>query len=63
MNSQQAQVQTGYAAVFIDFENLYYHHSKQFVDCPDLNDALFDLLRNLRMHLEHHRQVSRMIIR
>lgn len=42
----------GFAAVLIDYENLYYHLSGQYVDHPDLNDALFDLLRNLRGHLE-----------
>jgi uncharacterized LabA/DUF88 family protein len=42
----------GYAALFIDFENLYYHLSGQYVDHPDVNDAILDLLRNLRAHLE-----------
>lgn len=42
----------GYAALFIDFENLYYHLSGQYVDHPDVNDAILDLLRNLRTHLE-----------
>jgi hypothetical protein len=46
------QAPTGYAAVLIDFENLYYHLSGQYVDHPDLSDVLFDLLRNLRAHLE-----------
>lgn len=42
----------GYAAVLIDFENLYYFLTGQYVDHPDVNDAVFDLLRNLRNHLE-----------
>jgi len=49
---QTPQTPTGYAAVLIDFENLYYHLVGQYVDHPDLADALFDLLRNLRSHLE-----------
>jgi hypothetical protein len=42
----------GYTAVFIDFENLYYHLTMQSVDYPEISDAVFDLLRRLRTHLE-----------
>ncbi|MDB5036037.1 MAG: hypothetical protein JWQ98_3278 [Chlorobi bacterium] len=42
----------GFAAVFIDFENIYYYLKENYADLPDLNDYLFDMLRNLQRHLE-----------
>jgi len=40
-----------FAAIFLDFENIYYFLSKEFMDPPNLNDAILELLRNLRGHL------------
>jgi hypothetical protein len=41
-----------YAAVFIDYENLFYYLKDNYADLPDLNDYLFEMLRNLQHHLE-----------
>jgi len=40
-----------FAAIFLDFENIYYFLSKEFMDPPNLNDAILELLRNLKHHL------------
>ena len=40
-----------YAAVFIDFENVYYFLKNHFHDPPDLNDIVLDLVRTLRQQL------------
>ena len=40
-----------FAAIFLDFENIYYFLSKEFMDPPNLNDAILELVRNLRHHL------------
>ncbi len=41
-----------FAALFLDFENIYYYLREEFVDPPNLNDAILELLRNLRNHLQ-----------
>lgn len=41
-----------YAAVFIDYENLFYYLKDNYADLPDLNDYLFEMLRALQHHLE-----------
>ncbi|HEX8327321.1 MAG TPA: NYN domain-containing protein [Hymenobacter sp.] len=40
-----------YAAVFIDFENVYYFLKNHFHDPPDLNDYVLDIVRTLREQL------------
>ena len=40
-----------YAAVFIDFENVYYFLKNHFHDPPDLNDIVLDIVRTLREQL------------
>ena len=40
-----------YAAVFIDFENVYYFLKNHFQDPPDLNDIVLDIVRTLRQQL------------
>ena len=40
-----------YAAVFIDFENVYYFLKNHFQDPPDLNDYVLDIVRTLREQL------------
>ncbi|MBO2010728.1 NYN domain-containing protein [Hymenobacter negativus] len=40
-----------YAAVFIDFENIYYFLKNHFHDPPDLNDIVLDIVRSLREEL------------
>lgn len=37
-----------YAAIFIDFENVYYFLKNHFHDPPDLNDYVLELVRRLR---------------
>ncbi len=39
------------AAVFQDFENLYYHLKQEYQDPPMINDAVIDIVRNLRARL------------
>lgn len=41
-----------FAALFLDFENIYYYLREEFVDPPNLNDAILELIRNLRQHLQ-----------
>ena len=40
-----------YAAVFIDFENVYYFLKNHFHDPPDLNDYVLEMVRRLREKL------------
>jgi hypothetical protein len=42
---------SSYAAVFIDFENVYYFLKNHFNDPPDLNDIVLDIIRSLREQL------------
>ncbi len=42
---------TPFAAVFLDFENVYYFLKNEFADPPELNDHVLEILRNLRTHL------------
>jgi uncharacterized LabA/DUF88 family protein len=48
--SSKAQA-SPYAAVFIDFENVYYFLKNHFHDPPDLNDYVLDIVRKLREEL------------
>lgn len=45
------QSNTGFAAVFLDFENVYYFFKNTFFDPPELNDHILEMLRNLRQKL------------
>ena len=40
-----------FAAVFLDFENVYYFFKNEFADPPEINDHILEMLRNLRAHL------------
>ncbi|MBF9142284.1 NYN domain-containing protein [Hymenobacter properus] len=42
---------SSYAAVFIDFENIYYFLKNHFHDPPDLNDYVLEIIRSLREEL------------
>jgi uncharacterized LabA/DUF88 family protein len=42
---------TRFAAIFLDFENIYYFFKNDFFDPPGLNDHILELLRNLRARL------------
>lgn len=53
----------GFAAVFIDFENIFYFLKDNYADLPDLNDYVFDMLRNLRQHLERRLGLQSIIMK
>ncbi len=38
--------------MFIDFENIYYYLKDNYADLPDLNNYLYEMLRNLQHYLE-----------
>ena len=40
-----------YAAIFIDYENVYYFLKNHFLDPADLNDYVLDMIRNLQKTL------------
>ena len=42
---------TPFAAIFLDFENVYYFLKNEFADPPELNDHVLEILRSLRNHL------------
>jgi hypothetical protein len=44
--------QRGYAAIFIDFENVFYFLQNQYAALPELTEYALELLRNLRTYLE-----------
>ncbi len=48
MSKRAAPAGPSYAAVFIDFENVYYFLKNHFHDPPDLNDYVLGLVRKLR---------------
>lgn len=49
--SSNPPVPSGFAAVFLDFENVYYFLKNTFFDPPELNDHILEILRNLRQKL------------
>jgi len=53
----------GFAAVFIDFENIFYYLKENYADLPDLNDYIFDMLRNLQRLLERRLGLQCIIIK
>jgi uncharacterized LabA/DUF88 family protein len=42
----------GFAAIFVDYENVYYHLRNKYADIPELSDFVVELLMNLQNHLE-----------
>ncbi|MFD1468917.1 NYN domain-containing protein [Hymenobacter caeli] len=48
MANRAAPAAPSYAAVFVDFENVYYFLKNHFHDPPDLNDYVLALVRKLR---------------
>lgn len=64
MNASTAVITTtgtGFAAIFIDYENVYYHLRKRFADIPELGDFVIDLLMSLQRHLEEKFNVRSII--
>ena len=51
LTSAIAPSNTGFAAVFLDFENVYYFFKNTYFDPPELNDHILEMLRNLRQKL------------
>ncbi|WP_035563557.1 NYN domain-containing protein [Hymenobacter sp. IS2118] len=43
---------SSYAAIFIDFENIYYFLKNHFQDPPEINDYVLDIVRTLRAQLQ-----------
>lgn len=41
-----------YTAIFVDYENVYYHLRNKYADIPELSDFVVELLMNLQKHLE-----------
>ena len=42
-----------YAALFIDYENIFYYLKQQYANLPDLSEYALILIRKLRAHLEN----------
>jgi len=40
-----------YTAIFVDYENVYYHLRNNYADIPELSDFVVELLMNLQKHL------------
>ena len=53
---------SGFAAVFLDFENVYYFFKNTFFDPPELNDHILEMLRNLRDKLKIDYQLDSIIL-
>ena len=51
MSFSNSSNNSGFAAVFLDFENVYYFLKNTFFDPPELNDHILEILRNLRQKL------------
>jgi uncharacterized LabA/DUF88 family protein len=51
-----------FAAIFLDFENVYYFLKNEFADPPELNDHVLEILRNLRTHLEDNWELDSIIL-
>jgi uncharacterized LabA/DUF88 family protein len=45
-------VNGAFAAIFVDYENVYYHLRNRYADIPELSDFVVELLMNLQKHLE-----------
>lgn len=45
-------VDKGFAAIFVDYENVYYHLRNRYADIPELSDFVIDLLMSLQRNLE-----------
>ena len=50
-----------FAALFIDYENVYYHLKAAYADIPELNDAVIELLMSLQKRLEETFRVRSII--
>lgn len=45
-------VPSAYSAIFVDYENVYYHLSNKYADIPELSDFVVELLMNREEHLK-----------
>lgn len=48
----------GYAAIFVDFENVFYFLRNEYGDLPDLTEYTLEILRNLRSYIENEYKLS-----
>ncbi|HEX8463544.1 MAG TPA: NYN domain-containing protein [Abditibacterium sp.] len=51
-----------FAAVFLDFENVYYFLKNHFYDPPNLNDHILEMLRNLRASLSEKLELDCIVL-
>ena len=63
MNDHLPSSAKQFTAIFIDYENIYYHLSDRYADIPDLNDFVLDLLRNLKTRLEEKQGLTPIIMK
>ncbi len=45
-------IKGAFVAVFVDYENVYYHLQKRYADIPELGDFVINLFVSLQKHLE-----------
>lgn len=48
----RTEVGVCFSAIFVDYENVYYHLRNRYADIPELSDFVVELLMNLQKHLE-----------
>lgn len=58
-NSKDEKMQNPrYTAIFVDYENVYYHLRNKYADIPELSDFVVELLMNLQKHLEQESRTN-----
>ncbi len=55
--------QKGFAALFLDFENVFYYFKRQYHDPPEPNDYVLEILRALRLRLEEQDGLQTIIMK
>ncbi len=58
-----AAQQRSFAAVFVDFENVHHYLRQSYGDLRDLNEYVYDMLRNLQRQLERRHALQCSIVR
>ncbi len=62
-HSHSLPTHSSLAAVFLDYENLYYHLKTAYQEPPDINDTVLDILRNLRKMLVENMELDPIVFR
>ncbi len=55
--------ETGFAAIFIDFENIFYFLKNHYQDPPELENYAFEMLRNLKEMLAEKHNLQSIIMK